>query len=32
MKIIVREKAADDIDGIFAWIAKDNPLAAARPE
>jgi toxin ParE1/3/4 len=30
MKIIFREEAADDLDGIFAWIAKDNPPAAAR--
>src|SRR6266545_2561280 len=29
MKIIVREKADDDLDGIFAWIVKDNPRAAA---
>lgn len=30
MKIIIREKAADDLDGIFAWIAKDNPRVAAE--
>jgi toxin ParE1/3/4 len=29
MKVIVREAAEDDIDRIFAWIAKDNPRAAA---
>jgi len=29
MKIIVREAAANDIDDIYAWIAKDNPRAAA---
>jgi toxin ParE1/3/4 len=28
MRIIVREKADNDLDGIFAWIAKDNPAAA----
>ena len=28
MKIVIREKAAGDLDGIFAWIAKDNPSAA----
>ncbi len=29
MKVIVRETAEDDLDRIFAWIAKDNPRAAA---
>jgi len=29
MKIVVRAKADEDLDGIFAWIAKDNPRAAA---
>ena len=29
MKVIVREKAEEDLDRIFAWIAKDNPRAAA---
>jgi toxin ParE1/3/4 len=28
MKIVIREKAADDLEGIFHWIAKDNPNAA----
>lgn len=28
MRVIVRAKAEDDIDHIFAWIAKDNPAAA----
>jgi plasmid stabilization system protein ParE len=28
MKVIVRAKAEDDLDGIFQWIAKDNPGAA----
>jgi toxin ParE1/3/4 len=29
MKVIVRESAEDDLDQIFAWIARDNPRAAA---
>ena len=29
MKVVVREKAEEDLDRIFAWIAKDNPHAAA---
>jgi plasmid stabilization system protein ParE len=29
MKVIIRESAEDDLDRIFAWIAKDNPAAAA---
>jgi plasmid stabilization system protein ParE len=29
MKVLVRAKADEDLDGIFAWIAKDNPRAAA---
>ena len=29
MKVIVRERAEDDLDDIFQWIAKDNPRAAA---
>ncbi len=29
MKIVVRKKADEDLDEIFAWIAKDNPRAAA---
>jgi plasmid stabilization system protein ParE len=28
MKVIVREEAVDDIEQIFAWIAKDDPKAA----
>ena len=28
MKILVRAKADEDLDVIFAWIAKDNPRAA----
>lgn len=30
MKVVVRAKAEDDIDDIFAWIAKDNTVAAIR--
>jgi toxin ParE1/3/4 len=29
MKVTIRESAEDDLDRIFAWIAKDNPAAAA---
>ena len=28
MKIVVRATADEDLDRIFAWIAKDNPRAA----
>jgi toxin ParE1/3/4 len=28
MKLVVHPKAADDLDGIFTWIAKDNPASA----
>jgi toxin ParE1/3/4 len=28
MNVLIHEKAADDLDGIFTWIAKDNPRAA----
>ena len=30
MKIVIREKAEDDLDNIFQWIARDNPRAAAQ--
>jgi toxin ParE1/3/4 len=30
MKVIVREAAEEDIDSLFAYIAKDNPAAAAK--
>lgn len=30
MKVVVREKAEDDLDDIFQWIARDNPRAAAQ--
>jgi addiction module RelE/StbE family toxin len=29
MKVVFREDALDDLDRIHAWIAKDNPPAAA---
>ena len=28
MRVIVRESAYDDLDRIYAWIAKDRPRAA----
>ena len=30
MKVVIREEAADDLDGIFAWVAKDDPVAAVN--
>lgn len=30
MKVVVREAAALDLDGIFTWISNDNPRAAAE--
>jgi plasmid stabilization system protein ParE len=30
MNVIVRASAQDDLDRIFAWIAKDNPRAAVE--
>jgi plasmid stabilization system protein ParE len=30
MKVVVREAAAADLDGILDWISKDNPRAAAE--
>jgi toxin ParE1/3/4 len=30
MKVIVRAKAADDLDQLYQWIAKDNPHAATE--
>jgi toxin ParE1/3/4 len=30
MKLIIRQKADDDPDGIFAWIERDNPRAAVE--
>ena len=29
MKVVIRARADEDLDGIFAWIAKDNLRAAA---
>lgn len=28
MNVVIRAKAAEDLTGIFAWIARDNPSAA----
>ncbi len=28
MNIVIRRKAADDLERIFTWIAEDNPSAA----
>src|SRR5258707_1181711 len=30
MKVVIREKAAEELEAIFAWIANDNPSAALR--
>ena len=30
MKIVIRAKAADDLEGIFTWIARDNARAAVE--
>lgn len=30
MNVVVRVRAADDLAGIFTWIARDNPQAAAE--
>jgi toxin ParE1/3/4 len=30
MRVFVREAAEGDLDRIYAWIAQDNPIAAAR--
>jgi addiction module RelE/StbE family toxin len=30
MKVVILDAAQADLDGIFEWIAKDNPLAAAK--
>ena len=29
MRVIIREAAYDDLDRIYAWIAKDRPRSAA---
>ena len=28
MKVIIREEAVDDLDGIFVWMARDDSAAA----
>ena len=30
MKLVIREEAADDLDVIYDWIAKDSESSAAR--
>ena len=30
MKLVIREAAADDLDAIYDWIAKDSDSSAAR--
>jgi toxin ParE1/3/4 len=30
MKVVIREKAARDLEEIFEWIARESPRAAAR--
>jgi toxin ParE1/3/4 len=30
MNVVVRARATEDLVGIFTWIARDNPLAAAE--
>jgi toxin ParE1/3/4 len=30
MRIVIRERAADDLDNIYSWIAKDSPRAATE--
>lgn len=30
MKVVIRETAAADLDGIFDWISQDSPRAAAE--
>ncbi len=30
MKVLIRPEADRDLDGIFEWIAKDNPRAAVE--
>ena len=29
MKVVIRQRANDDLDNIFDWISRDNPEAAA---
>jgi plasmid stabilization system protein ParE len=30
MKLVIREEALDDLDGVYDWIAIDNQAAAVR--
>ena len=30
MRIVIREKADADLDGIYSWIERDNPRAAVE--
>ncbi|MFO1184427.1 MAG: type II toxin-antitoxin system RelE/ParE family toxin [Bauldia sp.] len=30
MKVIVRDEAAQDLEAIFTWIAKDSPASAVK--
>lgn len=30
MNVVIRAKAAEDLAGIFTWIAHDNPVAAVE--
>lgn len=30
MKLLIREEAADDLDAIYDWIAKDSKTSASR--
>ena len=30
MRLIIRQKAADDLDAIYEWIAKDSAVSARR--
>jgi toxin ParE1/3/4 len=30
VKLVIRDEAADDLEGIYDWIAKDNMSAASR--
>ena len=30
MKLVIRQKAADDLDEIYDWIARESPVSARR--
>jgi plasmid stabilization system protein ParE len=32
MKLVFDDRALSDLEGIFEWIAKDNPAAALPPQ